>query len=494
MAGEATWTIKSCLDWTRGYLERHGDDKARLAAEWLLTAATGLSRVQLYVNFDRPLTPGELSRLHAMIKRRATGEPLQYITGETAFRMITVACAPGVLIPRPETEMLVDEVLFYLDKRVLNAGADAPRKRAVLDWSHDVADKIAAAQRAQGGADSVTERMGAVAPGEGGAPVAAPGLSADAQGGAAAALGALPTGAASSAQAALGEDDEDENRPVTAVFGSAGFSAEEDEAAAAQSAVAASAGTGAADAAAAEGVPAEGVDAAVAEGATAEGAGSVSSDAEDAGAAGTAGPDTGEAAAADTAPAEPVPAPVARVVEVGCGTGCIGLSLAVERPGAVRVLEIDIAPEACALTRRNRDKLDLSGAVAIRQGDLLTPVRPAERGTFDVLVSNPPYIPTSVMRELPHEVSAFEPALALEGGADGLDVFRRLVQGAPTVLKPGGFFACELHETTLDAAASICRGAGFADVRVVHDLTGRPRFVTARMPEDVAEAPVPQPC
>lgn len=476
MAGEATWTIKSCLDWTRGYLERHGDDKARLAAEWLLTAATGLSRVQLYVNFDRPLTPGELSRLHAMIKRRATGEPLQYITGETAFRMITVACAPGVLIPRPETEMLVDEVLFYLDKRVLNAGADAPRKRAVLDWSHDVADKIAAAQRAQGGADSVTERMGAVAPGEGGAPVAAPGLSADAQGGAAAVLGALPTGAAPSAQAALGEDDEDENRPVTAVFGSAGFSAEEDEAAAAQSAVAASAGTGAADAAAAEG------------------AGSVSSDAEDAGAAGTAGPDTGEAAAAGTAPAEPVPASVARVVEVGCGTGCIGLSLAVERPGAVRVLEIDIAPEACALTRRNRDKLDLSGAVAIRQGDLLTPVRPAERGTFDVLVSNPPYIPTSVMRELPHEVSAFEPALALEGGADGLDVFRRLVQGAPTVLKPGGFFACELHETTLDAAASICRGAGFADVRVVHDLTGRPRFVTARMPEDVAEAPVPQPC
>ena len=466
MAGEATWTIKSCLDWTRGYLERHGDDKARLAAEWLLTAATGLSRVQLYVNFDRPLTPGELSRLHAMIKRRATGEPLQYITGETAFRMITVACAPGVLIPRPETEMLVDEVLSYLDKRVLNAGADAPRKRAVLDWSHDVADKIAAAQRAQGGADSVTERMGAVAPGEGGAPVAAPGLSADAQGGAAAALGALPTGAAPSAQAALGEDDEDENRPVTAVFGSAGFSAEEDEAA----------------------------DAAAAEGATAEGTGSVSSDAEGAGAVGTAGPDAGEAAAAGTAPAEPVPAPVARVVEVGCGTGCIGLSLAVERPGAVRVLEIDIAPEACALTRRNRDKLDLSGAVAIRQGDLLTPVRPAERGTFDVLVSNPPYIPTSVMRELPHEVSAFEPALALEGGADGLDVFRRLVQGAPTVLKPGGFFACELHETTLDAAASICRGAGFADVRVVHDLTGRPRFVTARMPEDVAEAPVPQPC
>lgn len=431
MAGEATWTIKSCLDWTRGYLERHGDDKARLAAEWLLTAATGLSRVQLYVNFDRPLTPGELSRLHAMIKRRATGEPLQYITGETAFRMITVACAPGVLIPRPETEMLVDEVLTYLDKHVLNTGAEVPRKRAVLDWSHDVADKIAAEQRAQESA----------ARGEGGALAAASGD------------GAAVPGVPGAAEE---DDEEDENRPATEVFGSAGFSAEEE----AEIEAAAAADAPAADA---------------------EGAGSTGAPAEDAAAEGPAEP-------------EPVPAPVARVVEVGCGTGCIGLSLAVERPGAVRVLEIDIAPEACALTRRNRDKLDLSGAVAIRQGDLLTPVRPAERGTFDVLVSNPPYIPTSVMRELPHEVAAFEPALALEGGADGLDVFRRLVQGAPTVLKPGGFFACELHETTLDAAASICRGAGFADVCVVHDLTGRPRFVTARMPEDVAEAPAPQPC
>lgn len=448
MAGEATtWTIKSCLDWTRGYLERRGDDKARLAAEWLLTAATGLDRVRLYINFDRPLTPAELNRLHAMIKRRAAGEPLQYITGETAFRMITVACAPGVLIPRPETEMLVDEVLGYLDKYVLAAGPDAPRKRAVLDWSHDVADKIAAEKRVQ---------EGAAAPGERSVPAAAP------DNGAAAALGAPPASAALSAPVGAAEDDdEDESRPVTEVFGSAGFSADEE---AEVEAAATAAGAGA----------------------DAKGAGPEGAPADPAAGSGEA---AGEDAAAETsAEPEPAPAPVARVVEVGCGTGCIGLSLASERPGAVRVLEIDIAPEACALTRRNRDKLDLAGAVAIRQGDLLAPVRPAERGTFDVLVSNPPYIPTSVMRELPREVAAFEPALALEGGADGLDVFRRLVQGAPSVLKPGGFFACELHETTLDAAAAICRGAGFYDVRVVHDLTGRPRFVTARMP-GASEAP-----
>ena len=69
-----------------------------------------------------------------------------------------------------------------------------------------------------------------------------------------------------------------------------------------------------------------------------------------------------------------------------------------------------------------------------------------EWGTFDVLVSNPPYIPTDVMRSLPHEVKDFEPDLALEGGADGLDIFRRLLNAAPYMLRAGGLFACELYE------------------------------------------------
>ena len=417
---EATWTIRSCLDWTRGYLERKGDEKARLAAEWLLTAATGLSRVQLYVNYDRPLSPAELEKMHAMIKRRSTGEPLQYIIGETSFRTINVACAPGVLIPRPETEMLVDEVLAYLDKHVLAARQGAQRERKVLAWNTEVAEQIAAEQERSVAAE------------------AAPAPAALIQ-------------AATSEASGGDEDDEDENRPVTATFGASGSALDEPDAQAA--------------------VPPQG------EGPAAEVAG-------EAFAAEASADDAAQEAEPDP---EPAPAPVARVVEVGCGTGCIGLSLAVERPGDVRVLEIDIAPEACALTRANRDALDLAGAVAIRQGDLLSPVRPAEQGTFDVLVSNPPYIPSAVMRELPHEVADFEPALALAGGDDGLDVFRRLVDAAPGVLKPGGFFACELHETTLGQAAQICRAAGFAEVRIVRDLPGKPRFVTARMPHAAQE-------
>ena len=86
-------------------------------------------------------------------------------------------------------------------------------------------------------------------------------------------------------------------------------------------------------------------------------------------------------------------------------------------------------------------------------------------------------------REIPEEVAAFEPALALEGGADGLDVFRREIEWCRQALRPGGGCAFELHETCLDEAASLARAAGFVDVRIVADLAGRPRVLTARKPE-----------
>lgn len=87
------------------------------------------------------------------------------------------------------------------------------------------------------------------------------------------------------------------------------------------------------------------------------------------------------------------------------------------------------------------------------------------------------------MRSLPHEVKDFEPDLALEGGADGLDIFRRLLNAAPYMLCAGGLFACELYEGALDAAAELCRQAGLSDVRIVHDLTDRPRIVRAIVTE-----------
>ena len=95
------WTIKAALDWTVGYLEGKGISNPRLSAEWLMAEATGLSRIELYVNFDKPLSLSEREVLRGYVARRATGEPLQLISGKAPFRYLTIKVVPGVLIPRP---------------------------------------------------------------------------------------------------------------------------------------------------------------------------------------------------------------------------------------------------------------------------------------------------------------------------------------------------------------------------------------------------------
>lgn len=111
---ERVWTVRDALDWTVGFLGDKGIEQPRLSAEWLLSAATGLSRVELYTQFARPLSAPERERLRDSVKRRASGEPLQYVTGEMPFRHIVVHVRPGVFIPRPETEVLVDVALDHL--------------------------------------------------------------------------------------------------------------------------------------------------------------------------------------------------------------------------------------------------------------------------------------------------------------------------------------------------------------------------------------------
>ncbi len=122
---ERVWTVRDALDWTVEFLAQKGTEQPRLSAEWLLSAATGLSRVELYTQFARPLSPHERALLRESVKRRATGEPLQYVTGEMPFRHIVVQVRPGVFIPRPETEVLVDVVLEHLRGRGIEQPAVA---------------------------------------------------------------------------------------------------------------------------------------------------------------------------------------------------------------------------------------------------------------------------------------------------------------------------------------------------------------------------------
>ena len=305
------WTIKAALDWTVGYLEGKGISNPRLSAEWLMAEATGLSRIELYVNFDKPLSLSEREVLRGYVARRAAGEPLQLISGKAPFRYLTIKVAPGVLIPRPETEVLVSEALRELQ---------LPR----------VADHV--------------------------------------------------------------------------------LTHEEGE----------------------------------------------------------------EVVSADLPPI--------RVLDVCTGSGCIACAIASEYP-AVQVIALDIADEAVKLAEENTEELGLQDRVEVRKSDLLEALDPSEYGSFDLLISNPPYIPTAVLEGLEKEVTEFEPRLALDGGKDGLDLVRILFKEALLALKSKGVIALELFEGHLEQAADLCQKAGFTDVRIVKDLTDRPRVLIGHAPQ-----------
>jgi len=165
------------------------------------------------------------------------------------------------------------------------------------------------------------------------------------------------------------------------------------------------------------------------------------------------------------------------VADVGCGSGAVGLALACARP-ALRLYAVDLSPEAIAATRGNAQALGLQARVAVLRGDLLSPI--PEGRPVDVVVSNPPYIPSGEIDALQPEVSQWEPRLALDGGPDGLDVYRRLVPAAAARARRA--VLVEIGATQADAVAALFRAAGLVGVRVHADLAGHPRVVEGRVP------------
>ncbi|MGE5313798.1 MAG: peptide chain release factor N(5)-glutamine methyltransferase [Acidobacteriota bacterium] len=105
------WTVLELITWSTAYLQEKKIDEARLTAELLLAHALSMKRIQLYMNFDKPLKPDELAAYKALFKRRLEREPVQYIVGSTEFMGLPFAVDPRVLIPRPETEILVEETI-----------------------------------------------------------------------------------------------------------------------------------------------------------------------------------------------------------------------------------------------------------------------------------------------------------------------------------------------------------------------------------------------
>ncbi len=163
-----------------------------------------------------------------------------------------------------------------------------------------------------------------------------------------------------------------------------------------------------------------------------------------------------------------------RILDLGTGTGCLLLALLHALPHATG-LGLDLAPRAVEQARANAEALGLSSRATFRVNNWLDGVE--ER--FDLVISNPPYIVRADIPGLMPEVREHDPALALDGGADGLDAYRVLIPQLPRVLNPGGIMAFEVGQGQADAVRSLCLRSGLTDVAVHSDLAGIPRCVTA---------------
>lgn len=349
------WTVLRLVRWSADYLEGKGIDRgqARLDAEHLLADALDTTRLQLYLHFDRPLTPDELAAFKPGLLRRAKREPLQYVLGRAAFRELDLAVDRRVLIPRPETEELVEAVLEWARERT---GADRrPSRGSVrLPWSKEETASAEATGATEGGAGSD---------------------------------GSDANGSPSPAVAAVGVRD----RP---------------------------------------GIDRHG----------------------------------GER--------------TLRALDLGTGSGCIALSLALEGPFR-SVTATDVSADALELARRNARAAGLDDRVTFRHGDLWdglagTPER------FDVVVSNPPYVADYEDVELAPEIREYEPRSALFAGPQGTELLERLVEGAAPRLEEGGLLALEVGAGQTATVAAMIRATGaFEEPRVRRDLSGRPRFALA---------------
>jgi release factor glutamine methyltransferase len=170
--------------------------------------------------------------------------------------------------------------------------------------------------------------------------------------------------------------------------------------------------------------------------------------------------------------------PAPAVADLGTGSGAIACALAHALPTA-EVLAVEIAAGALAVASRNVRELGLSGRVRLLAGDLFAPLGSLS-ASLDLVVANPPYLPSAVIASLPPEVSRHEPRAALDGGPDGLGVLRRIVAGAPRVLRTGGWLLLEIGEDQAGPLASLMAAEGFSGIRARRDLNRVERYIGGR--------------
>lgn len=364
-----TWTIQKILAWTAGHFAKNGIESPKTDAELLLAHVLGVSRIQLIIDGARPLNASEIAAYKALIIRRSAREPIAYILGKREFWSLPLTVTPSVLIPRPDTECLVERVLEFIEA-VRKDDLPAWLKPAVSAYSCEAIDEKRAYYEA-------IER------------------------------------AEAEENAKIREKQADNSI--------------------------------------------EGRDS--------------SNDDETSGANDGAGADAPESHSEQKC---------WRIADVGTGSGAIALALASElMPETRKIAAIDVSPEALSVAEKNSRDLGLCENVFFLQSDLFENPSVFERSgceKFDIIASNPPYISQGEMAMLMPEVK-HEPVLALEAGADGLDVYRRLVSEAYRHLRDGGLFIAEIGCAQGAAVSELFRNAGFEKVVVLEDYAHLPRNV-----------------
>lgn len=286
-------TVLELLNWSTRYLEDHEIENPRLNAELLLARSLNLSREGLYVYLNRPLKEGDREKLERVIKRRISGEPLQYLLGHQEFWSIDFKVDPRVLVPRPETELLVEQALSILCENSLE-------------------------------------------------------------------------------------------KPLY-------------------------------------------------------------------------------------------------VLDLGTGSGAIAISLAKELRN-ILVVATDISREALLLAKENAASAAVLHQIEFIHGDLFSPFQPLkERGPFGLVLSNPPYVARSEIQRLAREVKDHEPTVALNGGEDGMEFYRRITSQAPSYLRKGGWLLLEVGEGQGEAVSEMLEREGhFNTANRLKDLSGIERVVRAQ--------------
>lgn len=396
MTEQAVWTVNKILQWTQQYFSGKGLENPRLDAEVLLCDVLGCRRIDLFMRLQQELRPEELKRYREFVLRRAAWEPLAYIIGRKTFLQWEFKVTPAVLIPRPETELLVEKLVqcctgkslsqiekeTFWRKKAEEAKAAAEKAKAVSAeklkdetdpekaavWQQEVADREAVVLQA-------AERAG---------------------------------------MAWLTENDSPSGNPTeldgmtdTRTDGLCGSSRADSVAAPAKSE--------------------------------------------------RKGPD---------------------ILDMGTGSGAILLSLLRLLPQG-RGLAVDISPEALAVAKENAARLEVADRTWFMQSDIWSRV-PA-KAQFDIVVSNPPYIPAQVIGTLARDVQK-EPRLALDGGGDGLAAYRKIAAGLPQHVKPDGLAAFEVGVGQGEVVAALCREQGLSVTAVVNDYAGIDRMVFAARP------------